>query len=258
MPTPHDHSDHPSINSLIDKESYSLSYVSVDDAIRRIHQLGRGAWMNKADIQDAFKLLPIKPSLWRFYGVKWDNRYYFFTRLPFGSRSSPKLFDLFSQAIVWIAENNYGIPHMLHLLDDFFVVDSDRVAGERTRVMMLSLFDRLQVPLSLSKTIGPVQVIEYLGILLDSQRMESSLPSDKLARILVMIESLLDRRKCTKRELLSVLGHMSFASRVVVPGRSFVHYLFPLSTFVRSLNSHVTLNRDARLELSLWSHHLRQ
>lgn len=258
LSAPHDHSDHPSINSLIDKESYSLSYVSVDDAIRRIQLLGRGAWMNKADIQDAFKLLPIKPSLWPFYGVKWDNRYYFFTRLPFGSRSSPKLFDLFSQSIVWIAEHNYGIPHMLHLLDDFFVVDSNRVAGERTRVMLRFLFDRLRVPLSLSKTIGPVQEIEYLGIILDSQRMESRLPSEKLARILVMIESLLHRRKCTKRELLSVLGHMSFASRVVIPGRSFVHYLFHLSTVVRSLNSHVTLNRDARLELSLWFHHLQQ
>lgn len=63
-----------------------------------------------------------------------------------------------------------------------------------------------------------------------------------------MIESLLHRRKCKKRESLSVLGHVSFASRVIIPSRSFFHYLFHLSTFVRLVNSHVAFHRDARLE----------
>ncbi len=256
LSAPHNNIEHPSINSLIDKESYSLSYVTIDDAIRRIQDLGQNAWMNKADIQDAFKLLPIKPSLWPFYGVKWNDYYYFFIRLPFGSRSSPKLFDMLSEAIVWIAEHNYGISKMLHLLDDFFVVDSADEGGERTRALISFLFNRLKVPLSLKKTIGPVREIEYLGIILDSSKMEARLPAEKLLRIIEMIKTLLDRRKCRKRELLSVLGHMSFASRVVIPGRTFVHYLFNLTTHVRSLESHITINRQAQLELSMWYHYL--
>ncbi|CAF4000784.1 unnamed protein product [Rotaria sp. Silwood1] len=174
LSAPHNDKDHPSINSLIDKDSYSLSYVTVDDAIKSIQQLGKGAWMNKADIQDAFKLLPIKPSLWPFYGIKWNNYYYFFVRLPFGSRSSPKLFDMLSEAIVWIAEHNYGIKNMLHLLDDFFVVDSPDDGGERTSAMISFIFNRLKIPLSVNKTVGPVQEIEYLGIILDSNRIEAS------------------------------------------------------------------------------------
>jgi len=71
-----------------------------------------------------------------------------------------------------------------------------------------------------------------------------------------MIKTLLNRRKCRKRELLSVLGHMSFASRVVIPGRTFVHYLFNLTTHVRSLESHITINRQAQLELTMWYRHL--
>ena len=243
LSAPHNNTEHQSINSLIDKDSCSLSYVTIDDAIKRIQELGCCAWMNKADIQDAFKLIPIKPSLWPFYGIKWNDNYYFFVRLPFGSRSSPKLFDMLSEAIVWIAEHNYGITKMLHLLDDFFVVDSDKEGGERTCALISFLFNRLKVPLSLKKTIGPVQEIEYLGIILDSTRMEARLPQEKVSRIIDMIKTLLNRRKCRKRELLSVLGHMSFASRVVIPGRSFVHYLFNLTTYVRSLESHVTINR---------------
>ncbi|CAF5143754.1 unnamed protein product, partial [Rotaria sp. Silwood1] len=256
LSAPHNDKDHPSINSLIDKDSYSLSYVTVDDAIKSIQQLGKGAWMNKADIQDAFKLLPIKPSLWPFYGIKWNNYYYFFVRLPFGSRSSPKLFDMLSEAIVWIAEHNYGIKNMLHLLDDFFVVDSPDDGGERTSAIISFIFNRLKIPLSVNKTVGPVQEIEYLGIILDSNRMEARLPQEKVLRIMEMISSLLNRRKCKKRELLVVLGHMSFASRVVIPGRTFVHYLFNLTTYVRSLESHITINRQAQLELTMWYRHL--
>ena len=32
-----------------------------------------------------------------------------------------KLFDILSETLVWIAEHNYSITKMLHLLDDFFL-----------------------------------------------------------------------------------------------------------------------------------------
>jgi hypothetical protein len=191
--------DHPSINSLIDKESCSLSYVTIDDAINRIQELGCFAWMNQADIQDAFKLFPIKPSLCLFYGVKWNDNYYFLVRLPFGSRSSPKLFDLLSQAIVWIAEHNYGITKMLHLLDEFFVEHSAENGGERTRALLTLLFNRLRVPLSHKKTLGALQEIEYFGIILDSKRMEARLSQENI---------------CETRKVVSTIQLSTFSFRV--------------------------------------------
>ncbi|CAF4761272.1 unnamed protein product, partial [Rotaria sp. Silwood2] len=86
--------------------------------------------------------------------------------------------------------------------------------------------------------------------------MKARLPQAKVLRIMEMIKSLLNRRKCKKRELLVILGHMSFASRVVIPGRAFVHYLFNLTPYVRSLESHITINRQAQLELIMWYRHL--
>ena len=44
----------PSINSLIPREPFSLYYASVDNAISMITTAGRGAWLGKADITDAF------------------------------------------------------------------------------------------------------------------------------------------------------------------------------------------------------------
>ena len=45
--------------------------------------------MCNTDVSDAFKLVPIHPSLWPYQAIKWQGKYYFYTCLVFGSRSSP-------------------------------------------------------------------------------------------------------------------------------------------------------------------------
>ena len=105
LSAPHNDSLNPSLNQLIDKEEYSLQYVKLDHAIDIIKSSGVGSWMCKTDISDAFKLVPIHPSLWPYHAIKWEGKYYFYTRLVFGSRSSPKIFDSLSRAICWIASN---------------------------------------------------------------------------------------------------------------------------------------------------------
>jgi hypothetical protein len=88
--------------------------------------------------------------------------------------------------------------------------------------------------------------------------MEARLPQDKLQRICELILAFLDKKTCTKRQLLSLLGHLNFAMRVVHPGRSFISYLISLSTTVQDLNHFVTLNSDCRLDLHMWHKFLSQ
>ena len=99
MSAPHNNLEHPSLNSLIDKEAHSLQYVTIDDAIRLIKSLGPGTLLFKTDISDAFKLVHIRPDLWPYHDISWNNMFYFYSRLVFGSRSSPKIFDNLSVAL---------------------------------------------------------------------------------------------------------------------------------------------------------------
>ena len=101
LSAPHEDVENPSLNELIDKDQYSLNYVSIDDAIKIIKHLGKGAMLIKTDITDAFKTLPLSPEMWPFHGIKWDDYYYFYNRLVFGCRSSPKIFDNLSTAVCW-------------------------------------------------------------------------------------------------------------------------------------------------------------
>lgn len=260
LSSPHDSEIHQSINNLIDKEECSLSYVTIDDAIRHIIECGRGAWMCKADISDAFKLIPtcISPSQYHLFCIKWCDAYYFYTKLAFGCRSSPKIFDEFSKAICWIAENKYGIARILHLLDDFLTIDAPNVDRNRTMALLTMIFNKLNVPLAKHKTMGPLKVIEYLGITLDSDKMEARLPEEKVNHISKLLDTFMVKKSCTKRELLQLLGHLNFATRVIIPGRTFVSYLLTLATSAKELEHWVHLNSDCREDLRMWKMFLDQ
>ncbi len=242
-----------SINNLIDKERFSLSYVKIDDAINLIKEKGRGAWLCKTDVTDAFKLVPMHPDLWKWYGISWNGKFYFFTKLVFGSRSSPKNFDGLSQCVCWIAKNNYGIENILHLLDDFLTVDGPSHEGHRTMALLSLIFNKLHIPIAPHKTVGPVTKLEYLGIILDSDKMEVRLPQEKILRILCLLNTFRSRKKCTQRDLLSLLGHLNFATRVILPGRPFIAYLLTLAYSVKRLTHKVNLTQDCRAELNMWS-----
>ena len=67
LSAPHNNDDHVSMNSLIDKSEFSVSYVRVDDiAIYANKSCVAGANLCKTDIVDASKLIPIRPNLWQY------------------------------------------------------------------------------------------------------------------------------------------------------------------------------------------------
>ena len=258
LSAPHDDGEHDSINNLIDKDEFSLKYVRIDDAMNTLLDLGAGSWMCKFDIADAFKIIPMDPAIWHLYGIKWEGQYYFFKRLTFGCRSSPKIFDTLSRALCWIAQHKYKINHILHLLDDFLTIDDPQCIKERNMAALSHLFGSLAVPISTKKTVGPVHVIEYLGIILDSVKMEARLPADKLTRITEIIDTYMGRKSITKRELLSLLGHLNFACKVIIPGRSFVSHMIDLSTKVTKMTDYIHLSEMVCKELKMWKLFLSQ
>ena len=252
LSSPHNRQEITSINDLIPREHFRLSYVKVDDAITIIKQLGKGAWLTKLDIQDAFKIVPIMPSQWKHYCVKWQGLYYVFIRLPFGSRSSPFIFTQLSEAVAWIAKHNYGIPYLLFLLDDFLAVDKDFETASQTKATLLKLFHDLGIPLNEKKTEGPVTSLTYLGVGLDTLEFKAFLPRDKLDRISSLLDFFMDRKKCTKRQLLSLLGSLNFCARVVIPGRTFLCNLIERSKKVRQLHHFIDLTSECKEDIFMW------
>ena len=187
--------------------------------------------------------------------ISWKGNYYFYRRLCFGSRS-PKMFTLLSEAIHWIATNKYGIERLFYLLDDLLALTRPTADGYRTMALLTLIFGRLNIPLHPTKTVGPVFDIEYLGIFLNSVELKAYLPLEKVNRISTLLKKISIRHSVMK--LLSLLGHLNFASRVIVPGRSFVSYLLKVAAFVKLLHHHVYLNQACLRDMAMWNRFLQQ
>ena len=241
-----------SINEGIPQELYAVKYSSFDDAVDLVAKLGPSTFMAKLDIKHAFRLCPVRPCDWPLLGYMWQEQFYFDTRLPFGSRSSPYIFNAFAEALLWILMYIYGVPNLLHYLDDFFVCALERSSCARHMETVKSVFSSLGVPLAPEKIVGPTQTITYLGIEIDSLKQTIQLPADKLTDLLSMLQSWEHKKKCTKRELLSLIGSLSFACKVIKPGRMFLRRLIDLSTTVQNLNHHIMLNQEARADITWW------
>ncbi|XP_037622955.1 LOW QUALITY PROTEIN: uncharacterized protein LOC119486715 [Sebastes umbrosus] len=241
-----------SINSLIPPKPFSLHYASVDNAIKLIKLAGQGAQLSKADITDAFKIFPIHLSHWHLFSIRWNSKFYFGVRLTFGCRSSPFTFNQVSEALCWILLNRVKVPSVLHLLDDFLLIDPphDKYGSLPKLKQCLSSFG---IPLSEEKTTGPDTRLEFLGITLDSIEMKASLPVEKMRCIRDITKSFCASENITKQQLLSLLGHLNFAMRVIPQGRSFISRILDMAYSVPQLHDLISLDEGCRSDLQFWS-----
>ena len=143
--------------------------------------------------------------------------------------------------------------HVDHYLDDFIILGPTCDSRcKRGLDVVLELCERLGVPLAMEKLEGPTTCLTFLGIEVDTEAMEVRLPEMKLKSLTSTVKEWYGRKSCTKRELLSFIGLLSHACKVVRPGRRFLRRLINLSTGTRSLNRCIRLNGECRSDIGWW------
>ena len=110
----------------------------------------------------------------------------------------------------------------------------------------------LLVPMVAAKTLGPSQVLEFMGIVLDSQRMEARLPDDKLARIRQLLDAFTGRHSARLVDRQSLIGTLQFACKVKVPGRTFLQCMINLTRGVSNRFHYIRLNKELSHNIKLW------
>lgn len=243
-----------SINDGIDKEDFTLRYRTIDDAVKLVHKYGAGALMAKIDIKSAFRTIPVCYEDRELLGIFWREKFYVDRCLPFGLRSAPFIFNQYADALEWILQHNYNITDIIHYLDDFLLVGPpiSKQCGQAL-AKMLKVCSQLGFPIALEKLEGPTAILTFLGILIDTTKMELRLPPDKLESLLQLLQQWQHtNRKISKRQLLSLIGKLSFAAKVVPAGRIFLRRLIDLSAKVKKLHHRVTLTVAARQDIKWW------
>lgn len=200
-----------------------LKLGKFDDACDIIKQLGQGALLCKLDVEAAYKQVPVRPQDWPLLGFKWCDEWYYERVLPFGLKSSCRLWELFALALHHFFSVDLGIQCLVHYVDDFllaFPAQQTKEAKEGMRKAM-ELAHYLGLSMAASKAEGPTHQLTFLGIQLNTLEMIARLSADRLHELLSLLASWENKGSADESELASLLGVLDWACRVIRIGRPF-------------------------------------
>ncbi|XDV36891.1 hypothetical protein PO909_006605 [Leuciscus waleckii] len=90
------------------------------------------------------------------------------------------------------------------------------------------------------------------NIVQDTVSMQASLPSEKLVRIRSFLESFSSLQTVSKRDMLSLLGHLNFAMSIIPQGRAFISRLLTLTHSVEKLSDQIHLDDGCLSDIQFW------
>lgn len=237
-----------SVNNSIPQEHGSLEYVTFDDGVNALLTQGPGATLIKRDLSDAFRHIPVAKLDYWLLGFYCDESFWIDRFLPFGLRTSPYIFDLFAKGLHWILAARLGWELVLHYLDDFFAVLAPGADTDLYCRQFDAVCDQLGLTVNHKKDIQGTSA-EFLGIELDSLNMQARLPPDKLERGRNAVKTLLARLSFPHKELESLVGFLSFAAKVIAPGRAFLRRLFDA---LRRHTEFIHIDKHIKADLLWW------
>ncbi len=241
-----------SVNDHINPEDFRLHYKSIDDAVGMCLSFDEPCFLAKSDLQSAFSHVFVQPRFWHLLGFKWREKFYASAVLPFGLRSSPALFEKFARALEYMSIRRGASIRTLHYLDDSITAGSCAWECKQSIDVIMDTALKAGFDLQPEKCTNPSQVIEFLGIQINTVEQTLSITNERLQEITLLLDQWIGKKRCTKRELLSLIGKLSFVSRVVRAGRTFLRRLICLSTKVKYLHYKVNLNSEARKDIVWW------
>ena len=105
---------------------------------------------------------------------------------------------------------------------------------------------------------GPSTVLTFLCRELDTDALEIRHPEDKREQLHRLVTDTVASARLLKRELASLLGHLSFAPRAVPAGRTFLRCLYDLDRATASIAPYKTihLSSTAVQDLEWWANTL--
>ena len=202
-------------NSVNDGTAEELCHTrcpSIKSAVKKIIKYGKGALMAKFDLSRAYCNIPICEQDRKLLGMRWKNKYYVDLALPSGGSSVPNIFNRAADLLCWIysdASSYIDQEDIQHFYDDFIVIgppNSDRCQKGLENCFRIST--DLGVGIEMGKTVFATTRLLYLGYILDSNLMQTSLPEDKLLKGKELLKPWFKGQCKTKRKLLSLIGFL--------------------------------------------------
>ena len=178
-----------------------------------------------ADVEHAFRQIPLHPDAYPEAMLLWRGNYYGETRVQFGGRTGPALYAKLGVAVAFalIAE---GVP-VIRVADDHLVI-AVGPPGQclELRNRALALLDKWGIPVKQAKTTEPSTLFKFIGIMWDTAAGILFVVPAKWSDALVSVQNILRAGRCTRRVGQSLCGTLHYFCYVVEEGKAHLQALF--------------------------------
>lgn len=197
--------------------TYSLP--SISDLVERVKQQGQGCYLWKADLTRAYRQWRVDPLDTPFLGMKVKDGFYLDLCPPFGCRSSAAICQKIANAVTYMMhkKNCYTIAY----LDDYAGANATKDQALSVFQTFKDLAHNLGLHLADHKCCPPRNNMEWLGYIIDTSKMQVSIPPYKMGEVVVECVSWLEKSKVNKKMIQSLVGKLVFVSNCITPGRKF-------------------------------------
>lgn len=242
------------LNDNMEEMQLKFTYKSVDAVIK---VLEKGDYMCTTDIKAAYRSVSVNPSHTTYQGLSWilDGRKVYLedNRLCFGSRCGPFYFNKISEFIYQTLTERYGMA-IVNYLDDFINISGSWEKCIENQVKIIRFLRFLGFFVSWQKVSPPSTRTVFLGLIIDSNLMELSLPPGKLDKMRNLVDEINGLDRVSKNQLDRLTGMLAHCSTIIKGGRTFCRSLYDhYRVMNKSKLKTVRLSETAKSDLDWWA-----
>ena len=222
-----------SVNACIPEEESSVQYHYLDEVIEMAIRIGVSAVASRLDVQHAFRNLgACAEDLW-LLAFSLNGKIYLDSSVAFGSASSCRTFERVATMLEWIVRHETSAEWLSHFLDDYILLEKNTELLLQLMDHFRAIFKEIGMPLAEEKTLGPTNIIEYLGLVLNLLRQLILIPETKRNKCFAKIETFLstvqDGKRVTIKMIQKLAGSLNFICQALPAGKPFLQGLYKLT-----------------------------
>ena len=201
------------LNRFVDMSHFQME--TIQSVLLSVRQ---GDWMASIDLREAYLQVPVHAESCPFLRFVSKSHVFQFKALCFGLSTAPQVFSRVMAPVSAIL-HAMGI-RMRRYLDDWLVQSSSRESLLRDLQTVHGLCHELGVVINLEKShLIPSQVVQYLGVVINTQSFVPSPSPDRISRLLSTAGEFRSSASPPASLWLSLLGMLSSLAHLVPGGR---------------------------------------
>ena len=238
------------LNSYIRKSSFKLE--GYDQIISMIN---RHDYFVSIDLQDAFIMISMHETCFKYLCFDWDKYRLQYRCMPFGMTSSPRIFTKVFKSVLTFLRSR-GLKISAWFDDIILVANSISLIREHMHFTLLVLKSLGFIPHPVKSMLIPSQTINHLGFVWDSNKFTLAVPVSKIMDLKLLCNKAISER-VSLRFLSRILGTIE-NFRIAFPHAP-LHYRSVQREVASYISVHsqwdqkVTLSSSAISDLNWWA-----